>query len=53
MAVRRSAELGALGWEGVDLIRADRERYGLARRLRPGDPVSLAVRPDQVHALPA
>ncbi len=23
---------------------------GLARRLRPGDPVSLAVRPDQVHA---
>jgi len=26
---------------------------GLARRLRPGDPVSLAVRPDQVHALPA
>jgi len=25
---------------------------GLARRLRPGDPVSLAVRPDQVHALP-
>ena len=25
---------------------------GLARRLRPGDPVSLAVRPDQVHARP-
>ncbi len=24
---------------------------GLARRLRPGDPVSLAVRPEQVHAL--
>ena len=23
---------------------------GLARRLRPGDPVSLAVQPDQVHA---
>jgi multiple sugar transport system ATP-binding protein len=23
---------------------------GLARRLQPGDPVSLAVRPDQVHA---
>ena len=22
---------------------------GLARRLRPGDPVSLSVRPDQVH----
>jgi ABC-type sugar transport system ATPase subunit len=25
---------------------------GLARRLRPGDPVSLAVRPEQVHARP-
>ena len=25
---------------------------GLARRLRPGDPVSLAVQPDQVHARP-
>ena len=25
---------------------------GLARRLQPGDPVSLAVRPDQVHARP-
>ena len=25
---------------------------GLARRLRPGDPVSLAVDPDHVHALP-
>ena len=25
---------------------------GLARRLRPGDPVSLSVRPDQVHARP-
>jgi len=25
---------------------------GLARRLRTGDPVSLAVRPDQVHARP-
>ncbi|MBJ22837.1 MAG: ABC transporter ATP-binding protein [bacterium] len=25
---------------------------GLARRLQPGDPVSLAVRPDQVHTLP-
>ena len=25
---------------------------GLARHLRPGDPVSLAVRPDQVHARP-
>jgi len=26
---------------------------GLSRRLRPGDRVSLAVQPDQVHALPA
>jgi len=26
------------------------EEYRLARRLRPGDSVSLAVSPDQVHA---
>ena len=40
MAVRRSAELGTLGWEGVDLIWADRERYGVAGAEPSGEPAS-------------
>ena len=40
LAVRRSAELGTLGWEGVDLIRADRERYGVAGAEPAGEPAS-------------
>ena len=46
------------GMATVVTLRADDQTFtthllsgrGLARRLRPGDPVSLAVRPDHVHA---
>lgn len=37
-AVRPSAELGTLGWEGVDLIWADRKRYGVAGAKPAGEP---------------
>ena len=39
-AVRPSAELGTLGWEGVDLIWADRKRYGVAGAKSAGEPAS-------------
>jgi len=46
------------GLASVATLRLGEQRFtthllsgrGLARHLRPGDPVSLAVRPDQVHA---
>ena len=42
----------AVDWAGVELRTVLLAGRGLARTLSAGDPVSLSVRPERVHAIP-
>ena len=42
-----------VGWAGITLRSVLIARRGPARSLAPGDPVSLSVRPERVHVIPA